>query len=413
MPLGGARPAGCGEDRHGSAAAGEARRADRVARIASASRLRRFIRSKTPLPVSVTRDFGDVQVRLLAREPRLLGRPDAVARQSELPASRAGDYSAFRRVVQTDAKQGSSLEAPASEAAPPASDVKVADLDKRGVRGDHGGRLHPGDRRSSSASSSSSRSTRRHGSSWAARTSASSATRGGDCRLQEAGRAESVRRVRLQELGAASTCSSAATPTPKRSSASSSRSTRSTRTRTRPRAAVCRLEEVRRRRAGAREGGVADAQGTRPSTSLLGKALSERSARTTRRLRRSTGDRAQSVPLACGTTSPTSWRAASAGSRPRAALRRIGGHGDDRRLSQHLGRAGHRSAISVLVSSLAAQWDTLGWVHFMSGDAAPRRAARARLVAAGRPRRSRRSPRADLREARAQGRGGRRCTRSR
>jgi tetratricopeptide (TPR) repeat protein len=86
---------------------------------------------RTPLPVSVSRDFGEYKAEY-SLENRVFSAVRTLRlRQSELPAARAGDYSAFRRVVMADAEQGLSLEAPAVEAAPPAGDVKAADISRR------------------------------------------------------------------------------------------------------------------------------------------------------------------------------------------------------------------------------------------------------------------------------------------
>ncbi len=87
---------------------------------------------RTPLPVSVSRDFGDYKSEYSLEDHVFRAVRTLRVRQSELPASRAGDYSAFRRVVSADALQELSLEAPAVEAASPASDVKAAEINKRG-----------------------------------------------------------------------------------------------------------------------------------------------------------------------------------------------------------------------------------------------------------------------------------------
>ena len=87
---------------------------------------------QTPLPVSVTRDFGEYKAEY-SLENRVFSAVRTLrVRQSELPASRAADYLAFRRVVAADSLQELTLDAPAVGASSPASDVKAADLDKRG-----------------------------------------------------------------------------------------------------------------------------------------------------------------------------------------------------------------------------------------------------------------------------------------
>jgi tetratricopeptide (TPR) repeat protein len=94
---------------------------------------------RTPLPVSMTRDFGEYKSEYSLEAGVFSAVRTMRVRQSELPASRAGDYAAFRRVVATDAEQPLSLDAPTVETAAPASDVKAADVNKLGYEALSGG----------------------------------------------------------------------------------------------------------------------------------------------------------------------------------------------------------------------------------------------------------------------------------
>jgi tetratricopeptide (TPR) repeat protein len=87
---------------------------------------------KAPIPVSMARDFATYKAEYTLDGRVFSATRTLVVKQSELPAARATDYLAFRRVVQTDGHQGLSLEAPVAAAAAPGSDVKVADLERRG-----------------------------------------------------------------------------------------------------------------------------------------------------------------------------------------------------------------------------------------------------------------------------------------
>jgi tetratricopeptide (TPR) repeat protein len=86
---------------------------------------------RVPLSVSVKRDFGDYTSEYSFEGRMFTATRTLVTRQSELAASRAGDYSAFRRVAMADAKQELSLEAATTETAAPASGEKAADINRR------------------------------------------------------------------------------------------------------------------------------------------------------------------------------------------------------------------------------------------------------------------------------------------
>jgi tetratricopeptide (TPR) repeat protein/transglutaminase-like putative cysteine protease len=87
---------------------------------------------KVPIPVAMARDFATYRADYALDGRVFSATRTLVVKQSELPASRASDYLAFRRVVQTDGKQGLALEAPVAAAVAPGADVKVSDLERRG-----------------------------------------------------------------------------------------------------------------------------------------------------------------------------------------------------------------------------------------------------------------------------------------
>jgi tetratricopeptide (TPR) repeat protein len=87
---------------------------------------------RAPLPVSVSRDFGEYTSEYSLEGGVFSAARTLRVRQSELPASRTDDYAAFRRAIGADVQQRLALEASTVEAAAPAADVKASDINKRG-----------------------------------------------------------------------------------------------------------------------------------------------------------------------------------------------------------------------------------------------------------------------------------------
>jgi len=92
------------------------------------------VKVRMPVPVSVSRDYGDYRATYAAAGTTLTAERRLVTRQSELPASRREDYIAFMNVLKGDARQRLSIDsgalAASSAAAAPGAQVK--DLNQAG-----------------------------------------------------------------------------------------------------------------------------------------------------------------------------------------------------------------------------------------------------------------------------------------
>jgi tetratricopeptide (TPR) repeat protein len=85
---------------------------------------------RAPLPVSVNRDYGEYSGSYKLAANIFTAERTLKLRSRTLPADRAGDYLAFRRVVSADDDQTLALDIPASSAAATTSDLKAADLSR-------------------------------------------------------------------------------------------------------------------------------------------------------------------------------------------------------------------------------------------------------------------------------------------
>jgi tetratricopeptide (TPR) repeat protein/transglutaminase-like putative cysteine protease len=77
--------------------------------------------ARLPVPLTVTRDYGDYRSGYRLEGRTLIVDRTLVLRQAELPAARVGDYLAFRRAVLSDAAQKLSLETTSAGGGPAAS----------------------------------------------------------------------------------------------------------------------------------------------------------------------------------------------------------------------------------------------------------------------------------------------------
>ena len=87
---------------------------------------------RLPVPVSVTRDYGEYRSTYRIEGHTLIAERSLVTRQGELPAARAGDYIAFRQALLSDLGQKLSLESPGGGAAENAADLSVKELNEAG-----------------------------------------------------------------------------------------------------------------------------------------------------------------------------------------------------------------------------------------------------------------------------------------
>ncbi len=88
--------------------------------------------ARPPMPVSITRDYADYKAVYKLEANVFTADRTLVSRLRSLPAERAGDYSAFRRVVVADDGQQLSLKLPAATTAGAVADMKAADLHRSG-----------------------------------------------------------------------------------------------------------------------------------------------------------------------------------------------------------------------------------------------------------------------------------------
>jgi tetratricopeptide (TPR) repeat protein len=89
--------------------------------------------ARTPLSVSMKRDYGEYRADYKVDGRVFMVRRSLTFGQSELPASRKGDYAAFRRSVSGDLKQSLGLEASGVAAIGATESLKVEELYDRGT----------------------------------------------------------------------------------------------------------------------------------------------------------------------------------------------------------------------------------------------------------------------------------------
>jgi tetratricopeptide (TPR) repeat protein len=93
---------------------------------------RRYV-VRAPVPVTVKRDYGEYRSTYGVEENRVMAERVLVTRVSELPASRAGDYLAFRRAVRSDEEQKLQLETTAAGTPAIPETAKAGDLHDSGL----------------------------------------------------------------------------------------------------------------------------------------------------------------------------------------------------------------------------------------------------------------------------------------
>jgi tetratricopeptide (TPR) repeat protein/transglutaminase-like putative cysteine protease len=88
---------------------------------------------RAPVPVAISRDYADYRATYSVEGSTLSAERVVSIRKSELPIDRSQDYAAFVRVVRADAKQALALETSAPiAAAPVASNLSAAELNRQG-----------------------------------------------------------------------------------------------------------------------------------------------------------------------------------------------------------------------------------------------------------------------------------------
>lgn len=86
--------------------------------------------ARAPVPVSVSRDYGEYRGSYKIEGNVFTAERTLKLRARTLPADRSGDYAAFRRVVVADDEQTLALDIPASASTLANSDLKAADLNR-------------------------------------------------------------------------------------------------------------------------------------------------------------------------------------------------------------------------------------------------------------------------------------------
>jgi len=89
---------------------------------------------KTPLPVSISRDYGEFRAAYAVAGRTVTAERRVTVRQSELPESRRQDCVAFVNVIEGDSRQRLSIDAPALAAAsePVSPDLEIKELNRAG-----------------------------------------------------------------------------------------------------------------------------------------------------------------------------------------------------------------------------------------------------------------------------------------
>lgn len=87
---------------------------------------------RTPLPVSITRDYAEYRAAYTVEGSTFSAERALLLRQSELPAARKDDYAAFMRVVAADGRQQLAFTSRASTAAIATADLNAAELSRNG-----------------------------------------------------------------------------------------------------------------------------------------------------------------------------------------------------------------------------------------------------------------------------------------
>jgi len=93
---------------------------------------RRYV-TRAPVPVTLKRDYAEYHSTYSVEENRVMAQRVLSTHLSELPASRASDYSAFRRAVVSDEGQKLQLETSASGMPTIPEDAKAEDLHESGM----------------------------------------------------------------------------------------------------------------------------------------------------------------------------------------------------------------------------------------------------------------------------------------
>ena len=88
--------------------------------------------ARAPLPFSLKRDYGEYKVSYKLEGSTFTAERTMVMRDRELPATRTGDYLAFRRAVLADLGQRLSIENTVAGAAAPPPGMKADELDESG-----------------------------------------------------------------------------------------------------------------------------------------------------------------------------------------------------------------------------------------------------------------------------------------
>ena len=86
--------------------------------------------ARAPVPVSVTRDYGEYRGSYKLEGNVFTAERTLKMRARTLPADRSGDFAAFRRVVGADDEQALGLDIPVSSSSLANSDLKAADLNR-------------------------------------------------------------------------------------------------------------------------------------------------------------------------------------------------------------------------------------------------------------------------------------------
>jgi Flp pilus assembly protein TadD len=89
-------------------------------------------RPRLPVPVTVIRDYGDYRGTYSLTGKTFVAERVLRQRESELPAARRQDFAAFSRVVGSDARQLLSIESGTLTATAPPADLKVRELNQSG-----------------------------------------------------------------------------------------------------------------------------------------------------------------------------------------------------------------------------------------------------------------------------------------
>jgi Flp pilus assembly protein TadD len=89
-------------------------------------------KARSPMPVSVSRDYGEYRAAYKLEGNVFSAERALTLRTRTLPAERTGDYAAFRRVVLADGEQALALDLPATRASDSAPDLKAGDLHRSG-----------------------------------------------------------------------------------------------------------------------------------------------------------------------------------------------------------------------------------------------------------------------------------------